>query len=129
MAVPRIYQRALEPMPYGYLRRGETREFPSCSARGGEAARTDPGHPVASFRRVNQMHPGRDARRAVRLEAGLVGNQVCSLGGSGEHANPAKLFETLGFSVSPPVNPLPPLFRGQIRDSSRNFKQKATGYS
>ena len=41
----------------------------------------------------------------MRLEAGLVGNQICSLRGSGEHANPAKLFETLGFSVSPPVNP------------------------
>ena len=39
------------------------------------------------------------------------------LRGSGEHANPAKLFETLRFSVSPPVNPITACSRGQIRDS------------
>jgi hypothetical protein len=35
---------------------------------------------------------------------GPVANQVCSLRGGGEHANPAKLFEMVGFPVSPPVN-------------------------
>ena len=42
-----------------------------------------------TFRRVNQMHPGRDGRRVLRLEMGLVANHVCSLGGGGEHTNPA----------------------------------------
>ena len=71
------------------------------------------------FRRVNQMHRNRDDRRAVRLEAGLVGIQFCSLRGSGEHADPRKLFEMVGFSVSPPVNPFTACSPVQIRDSSR----------
>ena len=41
----------------------------------------------------------RDGQRAVGLEMGLVGIQVCSLQGIGEHANPPKLFETLRFLV------------------------------
>jgi hypothetical protein len=52
---------------------------------------------------------------------GLVDNQVCSLRGSGEQADPAKLFETLGFSVSPPVNPITACRPGRKRDSSRFF--------
>jgi hypothetical protein len=60
-------------------------------------------------------------------EAGLVGNQGCSLRGSEEHADPAKLFETLGFSVSPPVNQLPPFCCDRKRDSSRFSSSPAFG--
>ena len=49
---------------------------------------------------------------------GLVTNQVCSLGGGGEYANPRKLFEMVGFSVSLPVNPFTASSPGQIPDSS-----------
>ena len=49
---------------------------------------------------------------------GLVANQVCSLRGGGEHANPRKLFEMVGFSVSLPVNPFTASSTGRIRDSS-----------
>src|ERR1700693_4538223 len=61
----------------------------------------------------------RDGRRVLRLEMGLVDNQICSLRNRGEHANPAKLFEMVGFSVSPPVNPMPARRPSRIRDSSR----------
>ena len=49
---------------------------------------------------------------------GLVDNQICSLRNRGEHANPAKLFEMVGFSVSPTVNPMPACIPCRIRDSS-----------
>jgi hypothetical protein len=54
----------------------------------------------------------------MSLEMGLVTNQVCSLGGGGEHTNPAKLFKMVGFPVSPPVNPITACSPGRIRDSS-----------
>jgi len=41
----------------------------------------------------------RDGQRGIWLEMGLVGLQVCSLGGIGEPANPPKLLETLRFLV------------------------------
>jgi hypothetical protein len=45
----------------------------------------------------------------------------------GEHAKPAKWFETLGFSVSPPVNPITDRSPVQIRDSSRILKRLPVG--
>ena len=53
---------------------------------------------------------------------GLVANHGCSLGGGGEHANPRKLFEMVGFSVSLPVNPFTASSPGQIPDSSLTLK-------
>jgi hypothetical protein len=60
---------------------------------------------------------------------GLVANQVCSLGGGGEHANPRKLFEMVGFSVSLPVNPFTASSPGQIRDSSPTPRASLPGCS
>jgi len=48
---------------------------------------------------------------------GLVANQACSPEDGGEHKNPANLLETLGFQVSPPVNPMTARSSGRIPDS------------
>jgi hypothetical protein len=64
------------------------------------------------------MHRKGDGQRAARLEAGIEENQNGSLRGSGEHADPAKLFEMAEFPVSPPVNPFTAFSPVQIRDSS-----------
>ena len=55
---------------------------------------------------------------SVGRKATSGGPSPCSPGGCREHASPAKLLETRGFSLAPPINQLTLLFRFQIPDSS-----------
>jgi len=81
---------------------------------------------VRADRLLTPCLPERDGRRAMSPEIGMATNQVCSLGGGGEHANPAKLFEMVGFPVSPPVNPMPASGTARISDSSGNSRASET---
>jgi len=60
---------------------------------------------------------------------GLVANQACSPEDGGEHKNPAKQFEMVGFPVSPPVNPKPACGPCRIPDSSLTLKGSLSGCS
>jgi hypothetical protein len=76
---------------------------------------------VRADRLLTPCLPERDGRRVSRLEMGLVANQACSPEDGGEHKNPAKQFEMVGFPVSPPVNPKPACGPCRIPDSSRIY--------
>ena len=76
---------------------------------------------------LTQCIPGRDGQRAVGLETERVATRSCSLRASGEHANLAKLLGIVGFSVSPPVNPLTACSPVQIRDSSQTSEGLQAG--